>query len=174
MKTVRPVGLLSLLSLKMKLTGRIPVALVLANLASQRLIAAPIAKPLRVHPTNPRYFTDDGVRAILLTGSHTWNNLVDMGPSDPPPCFDYDAYLKWLTAHSHNFVGLWAWELVAWERNVRGPNRSILYHAVPHPWQRTGPGDALDGKARFDLTKFDPDSPRRRRGALPEGKAIGE
>jgi hypothetical protein len=25
----------------------------------------------------------------------------------------------------------------------------------PHPWPRTGPGNALDGKPRFDLTKFD-------------------
>lgn len=37
--------------------------------------------PLRVHPTNPRYFTDDGQRAVYLTGSHTWDNLQDMGES---------------------------------------------------------------------------------------------
>ena len=45
---------------------------------------------LRTHPTNPRYFTDgtinpDGsAKAVYLTGSHTWNNLVDMGQGDPP------------------------------------------------------------------------------------------
>ena len=33
--------------------------------------------PLRVHPTNPRYFTADGQQAVLLTGSHTWSNLQD-------------------------------------------------------------------------------------------------
>jgi hypothetical protein len=39
--------------------------------------------PLRVHPTNPRYFTDgtklpDGsLKAVYLTGSHTWGNLCD-------------------------------------------------------------------------------------------------
>jgi hypothetical protein len=27
----------------------------------------------------------------------------------------------------------------------------------PQPWARTGPGEATDGKARFDLTQFDPD-----------------
>jgi len=58
----------------MKLTGHVRVAVVLAILASQRLIAAPITKPLQVNPTNPCYFTDDGTRAILLTGSHTVNS----------------------------------------------------------------------------------------------------
>ena len=157
----------------MKPTGRVYIAVVLSSLASQLLLAAPIAKPLRIHPTNPRYFTVDGVHAILLTGSHTWNNLVDMGPSDPPPRFDYEAYLKWLTAHSHNFIRLWAWELVAWERNVQGPNRPILYHAAPQPWQRTGPGDAWDGKPRFDLTKFNADYFVRLRGRVQAAQDRG-
>ena len=41
--------------------------------------------PLRVDPSNSRYFTDGRGRAILLTGSHTWANLQDYGDSDPPP-----------------------------------------------------------------------------------------
>jgi len=39
--------------------------------------------PLRRHPANPRYFTDDSGRAVLLTGSHTWNNLVDLAALAP-------------------------------------------------------------------------------------------
>ena len=31
--------------------------------------------PLRIDPTNPRYFTDSNGRAILLAGSHTWMNF---------------------------------------------------------------------------------------------------
>ena len=58
--------------------------------------------PLRVHPENPRYFADSSGKATLLAGSHTWPNLVDMGPSDPPPAFDFDAYLKWLKGYGHN------------------------------------------------------------------------
>jgi len=49
--------------------------------------SGPGKAPLRPHPANPRYFTDGTGRAILLTGSHTWNNLVDMGPTDPPAKF---------------------------------------------------------------------------------------
>jgi Family of unknown function (DUF6298) len=109
---------------------------------------------LRVHPENPRYFTDNGGRAILLTGSHTWNNLVDMGPTDPPSRFDYDAYLDWMVAHRHNFFRLWAWELLAWDTRGNREDKALVHHAAPQPWKRTGPGKALDGKPKFDLRQF--------------------
>ena len=32
--------------------------------------------PLRVHPTNPRYFSDGSGKAVYLTRSHTWTNLL--------------------------------------------------------------------------------------------------
>lgn len=35
--------------------------------------------PLRVSSVNRRYFTDNTGKAIFLTGSHTWGNLVDVG-----------------------------------------------------------------------------------------------
>jgi hypothetical protein len=70
--------------------------------------------PLRAHPTNPRYFTDGtrtaggGWKAVYLTGSHTWANLIDRGTADPPPAFDFDAYLDLLQTHRHNFIRLWS------------------------------------------------------------------
>jgi hypothetical protein len=63
---------------------------------------------LRVHPDNPRYFTDGSGRAVYLTGAHTWNNLIDMGRGDPPGRFGFDAYLDFLRRHGHNFIRLWA------------------------------------------------------------------
>jgi len=110
--------------------------------------------PLRVHPENPRYFTDDTGRAILMTGSHTWNNLVDMGPTDPPEPFNYDAYLDWLAAYPHNFFRLWAWELLSWDTRGNREKRVNVHYVWPHPWQRTGPGKAVDGKPKFDLRRF--------------------
>ena len=108
--------------------------------------------PLRVHPTNPRYFTDgtknpDGtLRAVYLTGAHTWATLADIGKGGTPPAFDFTAYLDFLDRHHHNFFRLWREEAFLFldERFV----------VTPHPWQRTGPGEALDGKAKFDLLKF--------------------
>jgi len=108
--------------------------------------------PLRRHPTNPRYFTDGGGRAIYLTGSHTWANLVDIGPSDPPPRFDFDAYLDWMHRLNHNFIRMWTWEPVTW--NTKANQENKLHTAAPQPWARTGPGKALDGKPKFNLEKF--------------------
>lgn len=121
----------------------------------------PARGPLRVHPTNPRYFTDgtktsDGsLRAVYLTGSHTWNNLMDIGAGDPPPAFDYAAYLDFLQKHHHNFVRLWTEEEMEWEieQKSKPAVRNVM---IPLPWARTGPGVARDGKPRFDLSQFNP------------------
>lgn len=112
--------------------------------------------PLVVHPRNPRYFQNSATGAVVyLTGSHTWANLVDLGPSDPPPVFDFAAQLDWMAALDHNFMRLWTWELVSWD--TTGLRDDRVHTATPHPYARTGPGKALDGKAKFDLTKFNPD-----------------
>ncbi len=167
---------------------------------------------LRVHPTNPRYFTDgtknaDGaLKAIYLTGSHTWNNLVDMDKADPPAPFDFEAYLDFLQRYGHNFIRLWTWDSVTWDSRANGKiGKDFVHHVAPLPWARTGPDNrgegvpplrdagilpairgrdalatkeqgqgvpnakyrvgephdalatALDGKPKFDLTKFNPE-----------------
>ncbi len=109
--------------------------------------------PLRVHPENGRYFTDGSGKAIYLTGAHTWNNLVDMGPGDPPQRFNFDAYLDFLEKYHHNFIRLWAWELMTW--NTEANREKSLHTVFPQPFARTGPGKALDGKPRFDLKRYD-------------------
>jgi hypothetical protein len=110
----------------------------------------PATGPLRVHPDNPRYFADGTGRAIVLVGSHTWANFQDIGRGNPPPVFDYAAYLDFLVAHNHNFFRLWTWEQARW--TVQVPEDE--YWFWPLPYQRTGPGTALDGQPKFDLTQF--------------------
>ena len=107
--------------------------------------------PLSVHPANPRYFTDGSDRAVYLTGSHTWANLQDRGTGDPPSPFDFAGYLRFLREHQHNFIRLWAWEQAEGAPWTRDPVRFR-----PFVYRRTGPGTALDGHPRFDLTKLDP------------------
>lgn len=116
--------------------------------------AAGIRGPLRVDPTNPRYFTDDGQRAVYLTGSHTWDNLQDMAETDPPAAFDFNAYLDFLAKHDHNFIRLWRWELVSWDTKANNEKTAKRLAVAPHPWARTGPGQALDGKPKFNLDQF--------------------
>ncbi|HRQ40403.1 MAG TPA: DUF6298 domain-containing protein [Chloroflexota bacterium] len=110
---------------------------------------AAMSGPLVVHPTNPRYFSDGSGRAILLTGSHTWTNFQDNAGTDPPPLFDYTGYLDFMVENNHNFMRLWAWEQAKWG----GWHSGDIFFA-PSMYQRTGPGVALDGKPKFDVTLF--------------------
>ena len=113
--------------------------------------------PLHVHPDNPRYFAGSDGRPILLVGSHTWNSLVDMGKADPPEPFDFPAYLDFLEKYHHNFIRLWTWDSTVLDSRANGQlGKDFVHHVAPLPWLRTGPDLALDGKPRFDLTKFDP------------------
>jgi hypothetical protein len=107
--------------------------------------------PLRVDTVNPRYFTDGSGKAIYLTGSHTWGNFKDRAHVDPPPAFNYTAFLDFLAAHHHNFFRLWTWEQ---PHSFDDDPNNLLYFAQ-FPYQRTGPGNASDGKPKFDLTKLD-------------------
>ena len=124
---------------------------------------APAAGPLRVHRENPRYFTDDSGRPILLAGCHTWPNIVDMGPTDPPAAFDFEAYLDWLAGYGHNFTRGWTWEPTRWHTSgMKNRDWRNADHVIsPQPWRRTGPGLAADGKPRFDLEQLEPEYLRR-------------
>jgi hypothetical protein len=104
--------------------------------------------PLKLNQSNPHYFTDGSGKAIYLTGSHNWKNLVDGGNADPPDAFDYQGYLNFLNNHNHNFIRLWAW------RAPKNREKTEIVYNVPQPWPRTGPGIALDGKPKFDLSRF--------------------
>lgn len=140
-------------------TGRTVLIISFAVLFWQTGCVKYTANPLIISSENPRYFTDGSGKAIYLTGSHTWSNLVDMSPDDPPEPFDYDAYLKWMVQYNHNFFRLWTWELVAWDNSANEPdsNDYKLHKVAPLPFMRTGPGKALDGKPKFDLSKFNPE-----------------
>jgi hypothetical protein len=104
--------------------------------------------PLRFTQSNPHYFTDGSGKAIYLTGSHNWNNLVEGGNTDLPDAFDYKGYLNFLNNYNHNFIRLWAW------RAPKNREKTEFVYHVPQPWPRTGPGMALDGKPKFDLNRF--------------------
>jgi hypothetical protein len=111
---------------------------------------APAVGPLKVHPQNGRYFATPDGRAILLTGSHTWETVQDIadGPGLRP--FDYEAFLAMCERNGHNFIRLWHWE----QPLGAGWSRSSIRFA-PLPWARTGPGLAADGGPKFDLDRFD-------------------
>jgi hypothetical protein len=131
-------------------TRRIAIVMLLLGVPSVQA-DTPATGPLRVSTVNPRYFADGSGKIVFLTGSHTWGNLQDYTydklPS--PPALDFDAYLAFLERHNHNFFRLWVWES---SFNPKAKQGTVTYG--PMPYQRPGPGLALDGKPRFDLAAF--------------------
>ncbi len=109
--------------------------------------------PLFVNPDNPRYFTN-GIKvngkykSIYLTGSHTWCNFMDCGPTNPPAIFDYEKYLNFLQENNSNFFRLWRAE------NARGSETGPDFWFNPMPYQRSDQCCAFDGGNKFDLEKF--------------------
>ena len=114
-------------------------------------LTRPVPTPgvLRVSDRNPRYFQDSTGRTVYLAGSHTWSNLQDNGVTDPPERFDYTSYLDRLADLNHNFFRLWTWENAKWANQHDGD-----YWITPLPYARVGPATALDGKPKFDLTRW--------------------
>ena len=97
----------------------------------------PTKGPLRAPDGGSRYFVDSSGQPVYLAGSHTHLNSQDRDGDEN--AFDYGRYLLFLQQRRHNFTKLWAWE------DAR--------HS-PLPYRRVGLEMALDGKPKFDLTKW--------------------
>jgi hypothetical protein len=128
--------------------------------------------PLRVSQANPRYFSDATGRPVYLTGTHTWNDLVDESPAASLatlPRFDFGRYLRFLRENHHNFIRLWAWEQSRW-----APwSASQDYRFDPLPYARSSVCCALDGGNKFDLTRYNPAFFNRLRDRVAAAQANG-
>ncbi len=113
----------------------------------------PITRPLSAS-ANPNYFKDESGRPLILCGSQTWNTLQDWGTSGSVQPLDFDAFVRFLNAHGHNFTLLWRTELPTFSNLPVTATQPLNFTVRPHPWMRTGPGFATDGGLKFDLTKF--------------------
>jgi hypothetical protein len=100
---------------------------------------------------NGRYFARGSATGpiVPLAGFHTWYELQDGGLTYPPSPFDYVGFLDYVDARGGNFHKLW----LAGE-TAKGWSDTIEPVFSPHPWVRTGPGNAADGRPKFDLTQF--------------------
>ena len=123
--------------------------LALAAQPAPRRITGPL-----VVSSNPNYFQDASGAVLILNGSQTWNTLQDWGSNGQPQTLDFDAFVKFLVAHGHNFTLLWYTELPKFCSFPSTASSPPEVTVTPHPWQRTGPGTATDGEPKFDLTKF--------------------
>lgn len=105
--------------------------------------------------SNPHYFKDASGNALILNGSQTWNTLQDWGTEGSLQTLDFDAFIKFLNAHGHNFTLLWSVEMPKFCNLPITAGSPPDFVASPLPWKRTGPGNATDGGLKFDLSKLD-------------------
>ena len=95
--------------------------------------------PLSVSQTNPRYFFDSTGTPVYLAGTYLPHQQIELGTRD------FVAYLDYLQQQKHSFTRLWAWE----QTPVSATTPLSLL-----PYERSGPGQALDGGAKFDLRQL--------------------
>lgn len=133
----------------------------------------PASGPLRVSRDNPRYFADASGKAVYLAGSQSggwdvqddaFSGYVAIGERVR---FDFRNYVQWAAARNQNLIRIWIVETTLFDK---GPQDQI---ATPMQFMRTGPGNALDGRPRFDLTRHEPAYYNRLRAAVTEAQARG-
>jgi hypothetical protein len=125
-----------------------------ANRTSAAETASSINGPLR-QSNNPNYFQDANGAPLILCGSHSWNTLQDWGTDGVVRPVDFDAFVRFLKDHGHNFTLLWYTELPKFRSLPTTETAPPDFTVSPHPWLRTGPGLATDGGKKFDLSQFD-------------------
>ncbi|UCG50157.1 MAG: hypothetical protein JSU94_10275 [Phycisphaerales bacterium] len=102
---------------------------------------------LEICPEHPYYFRD-GDRHVVLVGVSdralfsVWRN--DKG-------FSWRNYLDDIAAHRLNYVRQ---DVFSWGKLRELSEYPAQFSNVARPFVRAGPGTAVDGKAKFDLTKF--------------------
>jgi hypothetical protein len=111
------------------------------------LCGATTAGVLVQSATNGRYFENDS-GPVVLSGFHTWYEFQDGGLSYPPTAFDYAGWLDYLDARGANLHKMWVMETARQWADADA-------YFYPMPYQRTGPGNAADGRLKFDLTLYE-------------------
>ncbi len=119
--------------------------------------------PLRVHPENGRYFTDNSGKAIYLTGSHTWANFQESRMPNAP-LFDYQGYLKMMKGNNHNFMRQWTWEHA---RKASWTTDDVVFSPLPYKTVKN------KGKERYDVSQWNEKYFERLRTRIKEAGDMG-
>lgn len=115
--------------------------------AAAEAVALPTGR-LEICPEHPYYFRD-GERHIVLVGVSD-RQLFSIWRNDKE--FSWQKYLDDLAEHRINYVrqDVFDWGKLLTPQGYPGQLSNPAW-----PFERTGPGKAIDGKPKFDLTKFD-------------------
>ncbi len=113
------------------------------------LAAAAPAGRLEICPQHPYYFRD-GERHVVLVGVSD-RSLFSIWENEKG--FSWRRYLDDLAAHHLNYVRQ---DVCSWGQLRAGVDYPAQFSGPAWPFARTGPGKAVDGRPKFDLTRFDP------------------
>jgi hypothetical protein len=120
---------------------------------------------LKVSTKNPRYFMDSSGKTVLLSGHSGCPFLVQDGWGSTPTPADR------FSAGNENLCRSWLWENSRWSDGKTGNVSDVNGLIHPLAFERTGPGFALDGAPKFDLTQFDESFfDRLRSGVIAAGR----
>ncbi len=128
---------------------------------------------LRVHPSNPLYFTNGSDKAIYLGGHQIFVDLQDntfgkYTTYSEQTQLDWSWYLQFAKARSLNYLRNWT--LMSTGCGV--PSACAV--AYPMPYKRvSGFGSANDGGDKFDLNQFDEEFFNRLRSRVIDAGSHG-
>jgi hypothetical protein len=122
--------------------------------------------PISLHPLNPKYFLFRGKPTFLLTATEHYGSVLNRA-------FDFHKYLDDAAAHHMTLTRTFLlFREIAGDKNPASPCKPKAQDYIA-PWPRTGPGMALDGQAKFDLSQWNPEYFQRLHDFLDLASARG-
>jgi hypothetical protein len=132
-------------STRSQITGLLDLLTLLCAARTEQSSAAAAKGPLRVHPENPRYFTDGTGKAVYLTGFQYWDVVREDGSPGP----DAMEFTIETSGGPQRFKAPFAADAVLYLEKATGlPGQIELYHWVDFPIEAPGAGDSL---AKWDV-----------------------
>lgn len=122
----------------------IPLLLILSIFASTLL-----AQPVRLHPENPHYFEYRGKPRVFISSAEHYGAVINLD-------FDYRRYLQALHNEGMDYTRIFTGSYVensksfGIEKNTLAP----LENRVITPWARSNEPGYINGRNKFDLTRW--------------------
>jgi hypothetical protein len=132
------------------------------------LTGTSVAQPIRLHPSNPRWFEWRGKGLALITSAEHYGAVLNLD-------FDYRRYLETLERDGLNYTRLFAGSYVE-PQGAFGIGRNTLAPGPGKflaPWARSDQPGYAGGGNKFDLERFSPEYLARLKSFIAEAGKRG-
>jgi hypothetical protein len=105
---------------------------------------------VKIDPENPKYLLFRGRPLVLISASEHYGSVINRP-------FDFEKYLD--DAQKHKITVTRTFLLYRELQSARNPSSPCKPESPDYisPYQRTGPGRAMDGELKYDLDKWNPE-----------------